>query len=473
MIWAKSLAPVLIALAIAGAIALLFNEASAAWWLAGCMLLFALHRTIYLANLYYWAALPRERSLPAGTGAWGMLLDRLGRHMKQAGEEREELEAELGRIRMAVDLLPDGLVVLDRYDHVEWSNRAAEELHGIFGRRRPIHHFIRQPEFVAYLEAAEYGKPIQMSLPSRPGRTYALKVNVTEEGEKLLVTRDITEQAKLDAMRRDFVANVSHEIRTPVTVIAGFAETLLELDIEGPKRHEYLETILKQSLTMRRLVEDLLMLSSLENASGPPPDETIDLHGMLRALAAEARAISQGRHTIELHLAPPTRVRAAPLELESAIRNLLTNAIRYTPGGGRLDLSCRLRADEAWISVRDTGIGIGPEHIGRLTERFYRVDRGRSRETGGTGLGLAIVKHILQRHAGRLHIESTTGLGSTFTLCLPAERIVPEPPPAAGAVPSQAASAGTSPAGTPAAAAPSAAGAPSTDAQIARPVPRQ
>ncbi len=428
MIWIKSLAPVIVALAIGAALAGLFDDTVAAWWLAASFLVFAIYRTVYLANLHYWAALPRERQMPMGTGAWGMLLERLSRHMRQAVEEREELTSELERIHTAVDLLPDGLVVLDRYDHVEWSNNAAEDLHGIFGRRRPIHHFIRQPEFVAYLEAGDYSKSVTMALPVRPGRTFELKMYNTAEGSKLLITRDITDHAKLDAMRRDFVANVSHEIRTPVTVIGGFAETLLDLELDEATRREYLQTILRQSQTMRRLVEDLLMLSTLENASGPPEDESIDLAGMINALATEARAISNGKHTIETRLEGPARVRAAPAELESAIRNLLTNAIRYTPANGRIVIESRLRGDEAWISVADTGIGVSAEHLPRLTERFYRVDRGRSRETGGTGLGLAIVKHILQRHDAHLDVKSVPEKGSTFTLCLPKERILADPP---------------------------------------------
>jgi two-component system phosphate regulon sensor histidine kinase PhoR len=255
-----------------------------------------------------------------------------------------------------------------------------------------------------------------------------MRLHRTEGGAKLLITRDVTEQEKLDAMRRDFVANVSHELRTPVTVIGGFAETLLDLELDEPTRREYLGTILRQSRTLQRLVEDLLILSSLENSAAPPAEERVDVHALVNTLAAEARALSQDRHAIEVHRAAPPLVRAAPAELESAVRNLLSNAVRYTPDGGRIDVEWRYRDDEAWLTVRDTGIGIAPEHLPRLTERFYRVDRGRSRDSGGTGLGLAIVKHILQRVGGQLHVESALGQGSAFTLRLPADRLIPPEP---------------------------------------------
>ncbi|MFT3805164.1 MAG: phosphate regulon sensor histidine kinase PhoR [Burkholderiaceae bacterium] len=425
MLLLRTLIPVALALTIGAVLAWLFDDQVAAWWLAGSFFVYALYHAAYLARLHHWAALPRQRQLPLGSGPWSAILDRLSRHAKQENESQIELLTELERIHSAVDQLPDGLVVLDRYDHVEWSNDAAQELHGIFGRHRPIHHFIRQPEFVAFLEKSDFSKPIVLNLPNRPGRVFELRMHQTGDALKLLITRDITDHAKLDAMRRDFVANVSHEIRTPVTVIGGFAETLLDLDLPPDQHRDYLTTILKQSQTMQRLVEDLLMLSSLENSSAPPAEEVIDMPAMVRTLTIEARTISQGRHTIEHWIDSDLFLRAAPLEIESAVRNLITNAIRYTPDGGRITLVWTVRGEEGWISVRDTGIGIAAEHLPRLTERFYRVERSRSRESGGTGLGLAIVKHIMQRHRGRLDIQSEAGKGSTFSLRLPLDRLAP------------------------------------------------
>jgi len=431
VIWLRALAPAAVALAIGALLSWFVSDTVAARWLGGALLLFALMQAFYLTRVHHWAALPRKRDVPVGAGGWGILLDRLARVARQQQESVAELSAELALLHSAVDRLPDGLVVLDRFDHVEWANNAATELHAIFGSRRPIHLFIRQPEFSAYLEGDERARPLVLSLPTRPGRLFELRLHRTDDAHRLLITRDVTEQSKLDAVRRDFVANVSHEIRTPVTVIGGFAETLLNLELDDATRRTYLATILKQSQTMQRLVEDLLTLSSLDGAGGVPVEDTVDLHALIAALADEAGVLSQGAHTITTRIDGPQYVRAAATELESAIRNLLTNAVRYTPAGGRIRIEWRSRDGEGLLSVRDTGIGIPEEHLPRLSERFYRVDRGRSRDTGGTGLGLAIVKHIMNRHGGRLQIESRVGEGSTFTLRLPGRRLMAALPTAA------------------------------------------
>jgi len=441
----RSLAAIALVVVVAVALALYVSVAAATWWLGVVFVCYAVVQTLYMVRLHHWSSLPRNRALPAGIGPWRPIVARLARFVRQETDTRNELGSELERIHSAVDRLPDGLVVLDRYDHVLWANDAAENLHGIFGTRRPIHHFIRQPEFARFLQANESGSTIRVQLPGQPGRTHELRLHRAQGDQKLLITRDVTNQAKLDAMRSDFVANVSHEIRTPITVIAGFAETLLTLDLDEAARREYLGSILKQSQTMQRLVDDLLMLSSLESGADELEDEKVDLHRLLDALLDEARALSRERHRLELALEGPRHVLAAPGEIESAVRNLLTNAIRYTPDGGRIAIDWRIRDSEGRISVRDTGIGIPAEHLPRLTERFYRVDRGRSRASGGTGLGLAIVKRIMHRHQGRLEFESKPGVGSAFTLCLPAARLVPDAAPAPGAAPDR------EPAGEPAA----------------------
>jgi len=434
----RSIAAVVLVVAVAAAFDLLVSENAAVWWLGSVFVVYALVQTAYLARLHHWSSLPRNRVLPAGIGPWRPIIARLARFVRQETDARHELSSELERIHAAVDRLPDGLIVLDRYDHVLWANDAAEKLHGVFGTRRPIHHFIRQPEFAGFLHANEHGSAIRLQLPGHPGRTHELRLHPAQNDQKLLITRDVTDQAKLDAMRSDFVANVSHEIRTPITVIAGFAETLMTLDLDEVARREYLGSILKQSQTMQRLVDDLLMLSSLESGADEFQDEKVDLHRLLEALLDEARALSRERHRLDLALEGPRHVMAAPGELESAVRNLLTNAIRYTPDGGRVSIDWRVRDSEGRVTVRDTGIGIPAEHLPRLTERFYRVDRGRSRASGGTGLGLAIVKRIMHRHQGRLEFESKPGVGSAFTLCLPAARLVPDAAPAPVATPSPA-----------------------------------
>ncbi|MFM1989674.1 MAG: phosphate regulon sensor protein [Pseudomonadota bacterium] len=396
---------------------------SALWLLVAGLALLAGYHVVYLARLHHWAGLPRQRELPLGVGSWGHALDRIGRHMRQDSHERAETAAELERLHAAVNLLPDGLVVLDRYDHVQWSNRAAQDLHGIFGTRRPVDHFVRQPEFLAYLKDGDFSRPVTMALPSGPGRRFSLKIVPTDDAYRLLITRDVTESSQLEQMRRDFVANVSHEIRTPLTVVAGFVETLLDVDLPADERRRCLEMVQRQTGTMQRLVDDLLTLATLESASLPPEHEAVPVEPLLQTVVADARALSAGRHAISLQIESDGGLRGAPKEIDSAVRNLLTNAVRYTPDGGTITVGWKTIDGEGVLWVRDSGIGIAPEHLPRLTERFYRVDRGRSRETGGTGLGLAIVKHVAQRHHARLEIDSRVGAGSTFTLRFPPARV--------------------------------------------------
>lgn len=425
MIWRRSITILTLTLLVAGFAHAYLSPVIAFGVLAIALAATILIQTWYLDRLRAWAALPTQRVLPLGWGVWTRLIEQLTRLSREQQHRNAELDSELERIRAAVDRLPDGLIVLDRLDHVVWSNQAAATLHDIFTRRTPIHHFIRQPEFIEALHRRDGRvQAIRMQLPQRPGRVFELRLHAADDEHRLLITRDITEQAKLDAMRSDFVANVSHEIRTPATVIAGFAETLLNLDLDEASRRQYLGSILRQSETMGRLVSDLLTLSALERAADRADEAEVDLLSLLQSLEYEARTLSGPRHTIELHFDGPRRVLAIPAEFESAIRNLLTNAVRYTPDGGQITLAWRVRDAEGWISVRDTGIGIAPEHLPRISERFYRVDRSRSRETGGTGLGLAIVKRILHRHQASLKIESELGSGSTFTIRLPARRLL-------------------------------------------------
>jgi two-component system phosphate regulon sensor histidine kinase PhoR len=396
---------------------------AALWWLIAGLTLLAGYHVLYLTRLHHWAALPRQREVPLGIGSWGHALDRIGRHMRQDSQERAQTAAELERLHAAVNLLPDGLVVLDRHDHVQWGNRAAQDLLGLFGTRRPIDHFVRQPEFLAYLKEGDFSRAVSMTLPSAPGRRFSLKIVPADDAYRLLITRDITESSRLEQMRRDFVANVSHEIRTPLTVVAGFVETLLDMDLPPAERRRCLEMVQRQTDTMQRLVEDLLTLATLESASLPPEHEAVPVAPLLQALVADARALSAGRHRIELAVESDDGLRGAPKEIDSAVRNLLTNAVRYTPEGGMIGIGWKTTGGEGQLWVRDTGIGIAAEHLPRLTERFYRVERGRSRETGGTGLGLAIVKHVAQRHQARLEIDSRIGVGSTFTLRFPPARV--------------------------------------------------
>ncbi len=411
-------------LLVAAVLGLLDHSATAIWILITGLCSVIFYNTVYVARLHHWAGLPRNRELPLGIGVWGQTLDRISRFMRQDAIERSETAAELERLHAAVDLLPDGLVVLDRFDHVQWSNRAAQRIHGIFGTRRPIDHFVRQPEFLDYLRANDFSEAVALSLPGQPGRVFAMKIEPTVDAFRLLITRDITEANLLEQVRRDFVANVSHEIRTPLTVVSGFVETLMEIEMPPQEQMRCLELIKRQTVTMERLVEDLLTLSSLESANLQAEATDVAIGPMLQTLAADSRVFSAGRHKIDVTVDAAESVRGVSNELDSAIRNLLTNAVRYTPEGGSITASWRVVDGEGVLAVTDTGIGIAAEHLPRLTERFYRVDRGRSREMGGTGLGLAIVKHVAQRHQARLEIDSRVGAGSTFRLHFPRSLVV-------------------------------------------------
>jgi len=255
-----------------------------------------------------------------------------------------------------------------------------------------------------------------------------LSVRVIEFGEdrKLLNSRDVTAEERIDTMRRDFVANVSHELKTPVTVLSGFVETLADdsFDLSSAQRARFLGMMAEQAKRMQRLVEDLLTLSALESDGSPPDEQPIDMRSFVERLAEEARALSAGRHTLETSIADDCRLLGSVKELHSALSNLVSNAVRYTPAGGSIGLAWRLEGGRGVFSVSDTGIGIEARHIPRLTERFYRVDSSRSRETGGTGLGLSIVKHVLQLHQARLEITSELGVGSVFSCVFGPERLL-------------------------------------------------
>jgi two-component system phosphate regulon sensor histidine kinase PhoR len=326
-------------------------------------------------------------------------------------------DAEIAQRKQVTNAVPDGLFLLDRDQRIVWCNQSALVMHGLDAFRdigRPIGQLIRAPEFLAYLENPALEAPvIQLG-----NRTLAARIESAVDGARLLVTRDVTERERLDRMRRDFVANVSHEMRTPLTVVSGYVETLRDLPLDEDARRKHLETVAAQTENMKRLVEDLLILARLENEQVPIEQSSIDLTPLANDALRDASALSNGRHRFESSI-EPVSVTGSASELRSAVGNLLSNAVRYTPQGGLIRLEVRAQEADAIIAVVDTGLGIAKEHIPRLTERFYRVDRSRSRETGGTGLGLAIVKHVAQRHRGNLEIDSEPGVGSNFRLRIP------------------------------------------------------
>ncbi len=408
------------------------------WAAAAALLgLGVVFHTAQLAAFLRWLRRPALDKLPAGTGVWEEALAALHRHLKGRNEDQARLAEALERFRAAGRALPDGVVILDREFHIEWANPTAERHFSIDARRdlgQPVTNFVRHPDFVAYLERGDFREPVTLRSP-RSDAVLQLRLIAFGEERKLLSSRDITAQERLETMRRDFVANVSHELKTPVTVLSGFVETLGEdtIALTEAQRKRYLGLMSEQARRMQRLIEDLLTLSALESSPAPQDEAPIEVLPFADQLAEEARALSGGRHRIACRVEPNCRLTGSAKELHSAFSNLVSNAVRYTPEGGVVTLSWTLDGARGVFGVQDTGIGVESRHIPRLTERFYRVDQGRSRDTGGTGLGLAIVKHVLTRHQASLEVESELGKGSVFRAVFPAQRITPLDPAKAAA----------------------------------------
>jgi two-component system phosphate regulon sensor histidine kinase PhoR len=391
------------------------------------MLALVIYHVRHLARLSRWLADPVPGRVPEGSGTWDEVLSALHKYERAAVRRENLLEEALTRFRRAAQALPDGVVMLDGENHIEWCNNAAGAQLGLDPRAdvgQAIANLLRAPAFIDYLAARDQAAPVRTQIGNA---IFALQLVPYGESQKLLLSRDVTQAERLETMRRDFVANVSHELRTPLTVLVGFLETVRELKLDPQRTRDYLGMMQEQGARMHRIIEDLLTLSMLESAP-PPAADRVATRPLLERVRADALALSGGRHRIKLHGSPAVDLLGSESELASAFGNLVSNAIRYTPQDGEVRLVWLEVADGASFSVEDTGIGIAPEHLPRLTERFYRVDRSRSRETGGTGLGLAIVKHAVARHQAYLEVESKQGEGSRFTIHFPARRTVPSEP---------------------------------------------
>jgi len=397
--------------------------------LFACLMLLGLllHHLRNLSMLYHWLQDPQSRNMPMGSGAWEYLSSHMLRMLKRQRETESMLTEALSRFQLAGAALPDAVVILDDTDRIQWCNPKAEDYFGLDNRRdrgQQITYILRQPRFVEHLSSSHAGEPLVLRV-SRPAGEVVLSVQQVPygDGRKLILGRDITRWERLETTRRDFVANLSHELRTPLTVVGGFLETLDEMDAPDPEMSKRAIELMKQQTSrMTRLVEDLLTLSRLESSHNPLREEDVNVPEMLRALHQDAQVLSAGRHRIRMKLESTEWLKGNTDELRSAFGNLISNAVRYTPENGEIEIRWEMHDGHLTFAVRDTGIGIEPQHIDRLTERFYRVDRSRSRETGGTGLGLAIVKHVLSRHQARLDIQSTPGSGSTFSVAFPNTR---------------------------------------------------
>jgi two-component system, OmpR family, phosphate regulon sensor histidine kinase PhoR len=375
-------------------------------------------------------------------GVWGEATDRAQRLLKTQNRDLQTSNHRLNDFLAAIQASPNGVVLLDQNEQIEWCNLTAANHFGLNPAKdisQHIGNLVRDPDFKAYIAAGDYASTVTINgKNSTSNRISRLSVHIHPYGlgKKLILSNDVTSIEAAEIMRRDFVANVSHEIRTPLTVLSGFVETLQTLDLDANERAKYLVLMSQQSLRMQSLVGDLLTLSKLEGSPAPLLDSWIDVDQLLSTCEQEAKALKadlygedivhdeKNSQSLVFEVQSGIELAGSQVELLSAMCNLVNNAVRYTPLDGKIRVSFQaLDRGGAIFSVNDSGLGISPEHLPRLTERFYRVDTSRSRESGGTGLGLAIVKHVVQRHGGELKISSTLGKGSTFCFTLPEYRV--------------------------------------------------
>ena len=429
-IWKRFLQIVLITLFISGVFWLIWGPILALLLFGITMFWVAAHHVFHVVALDRWLLLPKKSSanIPAGSAEWDDVFAHLARYVRQYSHSKELLSLALERMRKVTSAMPDGIVLLTENDHIEWCNPVAEDHLGIsleLDLGQQITHLVRQVPFFEYLTARNFSNPLILN-QTRHRQKIVISLQLVPYGfnQKLLISRDITRFEKLETMRRDFIANVSHELRTPLTVISGFLDTLTHEETTPDFDKRALALMSEQALRMQSLLEDLLALSRLENDQKKINETNVNITNLLNEMLRDAQSLSAGRHKIQLDIAKQSQLLGNETELRSAFGNLIGNAVRYTPEGGEINIHWQEENEKGIFYVQDSGIGIEPQHIPRLTERFYRVDTSRSRETGGTGLGLAIVKHVLNRHEAHLEITSEVGKGSRFTITFPSNRLI-------------------------------------------------
>lgn len=429
-IWQRSFHIILV-ICITAVLWMILGAVHALIFCNGALLWIVFHHVRHIVALERWLQVSDHTpaSIPVGSGAWDDVFAHLARYVRQHSQSQELLSLALERMRRVTSAMPDGIVILDESDRIEWCNPVAEQHLGInlsLDAGQQITYLVRQIPFVEYLAARKYSNPLILKQMRQQGLIVSLQLVPYGYKQKLLISRDITRFEKVETMRRDFIANVSHELRTPLTVIGGFLETLsADGNVNADFNKRALTLMSEQTTRMQRLVEDLLILSRLENEQNKVNEKTVDVVSLLHGIQQDAESLSAGRHHIKLNITTQDQLLGSEEELRSAFANLISNAIRYTPDEGEININWKTQDGRGLFFVQDSGIGIEPEHIPRLTERFYRVDSSRSRETGGTGLGLAIVKHVLNRHQARLEIISRAGKGSRFNIWFPAKRLIP------------------------------------------------
>ena len=385
---------------------------------------------IQARRLYQWLGNPSASDeAPQSIGLWGDIFDNLHKLNRNHLLTQDRLRARINRVQESTNAMRDGVIMTDARGAMEWWNGSAEYLLGFrrsTDQGQYIHNLIRNPAFKAYFDARDYREPLEINSPAKPHIHLQIQISLFGDDDRLIVAKDVTRLYQLEQMRRDFVGNVSHEMRTPLTVISGYLETLVDHGEElPPKWRRAINTMAAQASRMEALITDLILLSRIETGEHTVDDTLTDVDALLNQICHDARALSGDKgHQISVQISDHRLLQGDESQLRSAFSNLVFNAVKYTPAGGAITVAWSTNREGAHLSVKDTGIGIDPIHIPRLTERFYRADPSRHKDTGGTGLGLAIVKHVLLNHDGNLEIRSRIGEGSEFICHFPRERLV-------------------------------------------------
>ena len=370
---------------------------------------------------------------PQGLGLWGDIFDNLHKLHQNHLRTQDRLRARINRVQESTNAMRDGVIMTDARGTMEWWNGSAEHLLGFrrnIDRGQFIHNLIRTPAFKTYFDSRDYHEPLEIHSPAKPHIRLQIQISLFGDDDRLIVAKDVTRLYQLEQMRRDFVANVSHEMRTPLTVISGYLETMTDnADDLPPKWQRAITTMSLQSSRMEALITDLILLSKIETGEMTVNDTPTDISALIGKICHDAQAFSgEKQHKFTIDITDQRLFKGDESQLRSAFSNLIFNAVKYTPPEGHITVTWHTDREGAHLSVRDTGIGVDPIHIPRLTERFYRADPSRHKDTGGTGLGLAIVKHVLLNHDGTLEIKSRTGEGSEFICHFPRERLVERAP---------------------------------------------
>tara|TARA_B110000196_G_C21141396_1_gene663992 strand:- start:97 stop:1359 length:1263 start_codon:yes stop_codon:yes gene_type:complete len=400
---------------------------SPSWAIVGGLMAVFVYHAHKLQQLDTWLKSDdRFAELPDSQGVWGRVFDRMEELQLKHFKSQQELTTSILRIQKSANALREGVVTVDANGALEWWNTSARKMLGLKkkqDRGAPLLHLLREPSFFRYYHHADFSQPIYIQSPVNPEQVLEVAVTAFAKGDNLLILRDMTDSIKLENMRRDFTGNVSHELRTPLTVIQGYLESFQlhhpELDTDVQKGHA---RMLAHTHRMTNLVQDLLVLSRLEESIDHSKMVQLQMPPLLTLALSQGQELSQRldkKVTINSAIKSQNNVLGIKAEILSVLTHLVNNAVKYTPHGGRIAVTYQVTDGQLCLTVADNGIGIGAQHLPRLTERFYRVDASRSSASGGTGLGLAIVNRIIERHKGSLDIISEEGQGSCFTCTFP------------------------------------------------------